>query len=248
MRRTDRLFEILQLFRSGRLLLGRDIAERLEVSLRTVYRDIETLVASGVPIEGERGVGYVLREPIFLPPMTLTPEELRALHFGMEVVRQTGDTDLAHAAERLVDKIGAVLPSDRRALRPLQGLAVYASVASAPCDRLGALRRAIADRRVVEIGYRGPDGALTERRIRPLQTEYWGRVWTCPAWCELRDGFRVFRVDRIEVYAETGDTFALDSGRTYADYLATLRFDKACDDERTRALNSRPLTVNVESR
>jgi predicted DNA-binding transcriptional regulator YafY len=222
MRRTDRLFEILQLFRGGRLLLGRDIAERLEVSLRTVYRDIETLVASGVPIEGERGVGYVLREPVFLPPMTLTPEELRALHLGVEVVRQTGDAELAGAAERLVGKIAAVLPSDRRALRPLQDLAVYASIAAAPCEQLGLLRRAVAERRVVEIGYRGPDGALTERRIRPLQTEYWGRVWTCPAWCELRNAFRVFRVDRVEACAETGDTFALEPGRTYADYLATL--------------------------
>jgi predicted DNA-binding transcriptional regulator YafY len=223
MRRTDRLFEILQLFRGGRLLLGRDIADRLEVSLRTVYRDIETLVASGIPIEGERGVGYVLREPIFLPPMTLTSEELRALHLGVEVVRQTGDAELAGAAERLVGKIAAVLPSDRRALRPLQDLAVYASIAAVPREQLGALRRAVAERRVVEIGYRSADGALTERRIRPLQTEYWGRVWTCPAWCELRDAFRVFRVDRVEACAETGDTFALEPGRTYADYLATLQ-------------------------
>jgi predicted DNA-binding transcriptional regulator YafY len=223
MRRTDRLFEILQLFRGGRLLLGRDIADRLEVSLRTVYRDIETLVASGIPIEGERGVGYVLREPIFLPPMTLTSEELRALHLGVEVVRQTGDAELAGAAERLVGKIAAVLPSDRRALRPLQDLAVYASIAAVPCEQLVALRRAVAERRVVEIGYRSADGALTVRRIRPLQTEYWGRVWTCPAWCELRDAFRVFRVDRVEACAETGDTFALEPGRTYADYLATLQ-------------------------
>jgi predicted DNA-binding transcriptional regulator YafY len=222
MRRTDRLFEILQLFRSGRLLLGRDIAERLEVLLRTVYRDIETLVASGIPIEGERGVGYVLREPVFLLPMTLTPEELRPLYLGVEVVRQTGDAELAGAAERLVGKIAGVLLSDRRTLRPLQDLAVYASVAAAPCEQLGELRRAVAERRVVEIGYRGPDGPLTERRIHPLQTEYWGRVWTCPAWCELRGAFRVFRVDRVEACTETGDTSALEPGGTYADYLATL--------------------------
>lgn len=226
MRRTDRLFEILQLFRGGRLLLGRDIAERLEVSLRTVYRDIDTLVASGVPIEGERGVGYILREPIFLPPVTLTPEELRALHLGVEIVRQTGDAELAAAAERLVGKVAAVLPSDRRALRPLQDLAVYASLAAAPCPQLGALRCAVAERHVVEIAYRGPDGSLTERRVRPLQTEYWGRVWTCPAWCELRGAFRVFRVDRVEACVETGDVFALEPGRTYADYLASLRLDE----------------------
>lgn len=222
MRRTDRLFEILQLFRGGRLLLGRDIAERLEVSLRTVYRDIETLVASGIPIEGERGVGYVLREPIFLPPMTLTPEELRALHLGVEVVRQMGDAELASAAERLVGKIEAVLPTERRTLRPLRDVAVYASIAAKPRDQLGTLRRAIADRCIVDIRYRGPDGALSERRIRPLQTEYWGHVWTCPAWCELREAFRVFRVDRIETCVVTSDTFVHEPGRTYTDYLATL--------------------------
>lgn len=228
MRRTDRLFEILQLFRSGRLLIGRDIAERLEVSLRTVYRDIETLVASGVPIDGERGVGYVLREPIFLPPMTLTPEELRALHLGVEIVRQTGDAELAAAAERLTGKITAVLPSDRRALRPLRDVAVYSSIAAKPCEQLGPLRRAVAERRIIQIRYRGPEGALTQRRIWPLQNEYWGHVWTCPAWCELRNAFRVFRVDRVEACVDTGDAFALEPGRTYVDYLASLRFG---DDE-----------------
>ncbi len=225
MRRTDRLFEILQLFRGGRLLLGRDIAERLEVSLRTVYRDIETLVASGVPIEGERGVGYVLREPIFLPPLTLTAEELRALHLGAEIVRQTADAALAASAERLLGKIAVVLPSDRQALRPLQDLAVYASLATAPCEQLSTLRLAVAERRVVEIGYRNPAGSLTKRRIRPLQTEYWGRVWTCPAWCELRSAFRVFRVDRIENCADTGEVFMIEPGQSYADYLATLNLD-----------------------
>jgi predicted DNA-binding transcriptional regulator YafY len=167
MRRTDRLFEIVQLFRSGRLLLGRDIADQLEVSLRTVYRDIETLVASGVPIEGERGVGYLLREPIFLPPMTLTFEELRALHLGIEIVRQTGDAELVVAAERVVTKICAALPPDRKALRPLQELAVYASIAAKSCEHLGALRRAVTARQVVLINYRSPDQAagLDVRRL-----------------------------------------------------------------------------------
>ncbi|MFO0284460.1 MAG: helix-turn-helix transcriptional regulator, partial [Acidobacteriota bacterium] len=180
---------------------------------------------SGIPIDGERGVGYVLREPIFLPPMTLTPEELRALHLGVEVVRQTGDAELATAAERLVGKIAAVLPSDRRALRPLQGLAVYASIAAAPCEQLCVLRRAVAERQVVLIRYCNPEGVSTERRIRPLQTEYWGRVWTCPAWCELREAFRVFRVDRIKACTDTGDVFAHEAGRTYADYIASLSFE-----------------------
>ncbi len=227
MRRTDRLFEILQLFRRGRVVLARDIAERMGVSLRTVYRDIDTLIASGMPIEGERGVGYVAREPIFLPPMTLTLEELRALHLGVEVVRQTGDAELAQAAEKLLGKVTAVLPSDKRALQPLQDLAVYASVAAAPREQLGVLRRAIAARRVLAIIYRSPEGVESRRRIWPLQTEYWGRVWTCPAWCELREAFRVFRVDRITECVDTGDVFEKRPGRTYADYLASLRLDSS---------------------
>ena len=102
MRRTDRLFEIIQIISDGRLHLAREIAETLEVSVRTIYRDIETLVASGVPVEGERGVGYLLREPIHLPPLTLTAEELEALHFGMAVAKQSAEPALQKAAASLL--------------------------------------------------------------------------------------------------------------------------------------------------
>ena len=224
MRRTDRLFEILQLFRGGRLLLGREIAERLEVSLRTVYRDIETLIASGIPIEGERGVGYILREPIFLPPLTLTPVELKALHLGMEIVRQTGDDELARAAGGLLEKVDAVLPSDRRRRSHLPDISVHAAEAAAAREHLAAMRRSVARRRVVEITYDSLRGKETRRRIRPLRTEYWGRVWTCTAWCEARRAFRVFRVDRIRDCRVTADRFGEEEGKTYADYLAQLTF------------------------
>lgn len=226
MRRTDRLFEILQLFRSGRLLLGRDIAERLEVSVRTVYRDIETLVASGIPIEGERGVGYLLREPVFLPPLTLTPEELRALHMGVEVVRQVSDPALARAAEGLLGKIAAVLPAGREAQSAEGNVAVYtalhAAAAAAAGRQLGAMRRAVHDRQVLDIVYQRLDGTRSCRRVRPLQVEYWGHVWTCLAWCEQRDAFRLFRIDRIEACAPTGERFAREAGKTYPDYLAAV--------------------------
>lgn len=226
MRRTDRLFEILQLFRSGRLLLGRDIAERLEVSVRTVYRDIETLVASGIPIEGERGVGFLLREPIFLPPLTLSPEELRALHMGVEVVRQVTDPALARAAEGLLGKIAAVLPAGRLAEAAGGHVAVYAALhaaAAAAAGRyLGALRRAVADKQVLDIDYQRLDGTSSHRRIRPLQVEYWGHVWTCLAWCEQRDAFRLFRIDRISACTPTGESFLPEAGKSYADYLATI--------------------------
>ncbi len=219
MRRTDRLFEIIQLFRGGRLLLGRDIAARLEVSLRTIYRDIETLVASGVPIEGERGVGYILRAPIFLPPLTLTHVELEALHLGMQIVRGSKDADLAEAATQLLLKIDAVLPDTSRVTNHLTGLSVYGFADSGPLIFLGAIRHAISTRMTLSIAYTRLDGTETSRTIRPLHVEYWGNAWTCTAWCNTRDDFRVFRIDRISDCKETGDIFSLTAGKTYADYL-----------------------------
>jgi predicted DNA-binding transcriptional regulator YafY len=218
MRRTDRLFEILRLFGSGRLWVGRDLAERLGVSLRTVYRDIDTLVASGVPIAGERGVGYLLREPIYLPPLALTGEEFQALLLGAEVVRQAGDAAAAAAAGRLLEKVRAASPSGLRDA-PLDDVAVLAWRVAPPTPHLGALRRAAAKRRVVEIEYRSLAGDHTTRRVRPLKLAYWGRVWTCPAWCELRGGFRTFRVDLVEACEETGESFGDEAGLTYADFL-----------------------------
>jgi len=221
MRRTDRLFEILQLFRSRKLLLGREIADKLEVSVRTIYRDIDTLVASGIPIEGERGVGYILREPIFLPPLALTPEELQALNLG-----QTGDAELSGAADSLLVKLNAVAPGAKRGKDPLRDISVYASEVVAPTRFLLDVRRAIAERRVIEIDYETGEGHRSTRRIRPLQTEYWGKVWTCPAWCELKEAFRAFRVDRITSLTFRDDQFSLEPGTTYRDYLAQVPIEE----------------------
>jgi len=227
MRRTDRLFEIMQLFRGGRLLLGRDIATKLEVSLRTIYRDIETLISSGVPIEGERGVGYILREPIFLPPLTLTTTELEALHLGMGVVRQTADAELSNAAERLLNKVDAVLPSDRKGRAHLKHISIYATETPPTLDHLATIRKAIAKRHILHLTYESLAGDITDRHIWPLQTEYWGRVWTCTAWCEARQAFRVFRIDRIKACRKTDQHFEQSNGKTYTDYLAQLTFQKS---------------------
>lgn len=227
MRRTDRLFEIIQLFRGGHLILGRDIAAKLEVSLRTIYRDIDTLIASGVPIEGERGVGYILREPIFLPPLTLTTTELEALHLGMEVVRQTADAELANAAERLVNKVNAVLPSDRKGQPHLKHISIYATQTPPMLDYLAMIRAAIAERRVLQLSYTSLAENTTNRRIWPLQAEYWGQVWTCTAWCEARQDFRAFRIDRIKTCHKTSDYYRNEPGKTYADYLTQFTSDGA---------------------
>jgi len=219
LRRADRLFALLQLLRGGRLRTGRQLAAELGVALRTVYRDIDALALGGVPVRGERGVGYVLGGPHFLPPLNLTDDEAAALRLGAEMVAAHADPHLARAARELVVKIEAVLPARRR-LPP--GPPALSAFAAAVRHRgpLGSLRGAIETRRKLEIGYRDADGQASERTVWPLGLEFWGQAWTCAAWCELRGDFRTFRVDRIESCALSGTGFAAVPGRTLADYIA----------------------------
>ncbi|AZV77620.1 YafY family transcriptional regulator [Parasedimentitalea marina] len=219
MRRTDRLFDIIQILRDGKLHRAKDIADRLEVSVRTIYRDMDTLVASGVPVEGERGVGYMVREAITLPPLTLTSEELEALNLGMAIVAEAADDDLKKAAQSLADKIDAVLPTSTVAEADAWKFAVYPFAdATRGFIHMPTLRSAIKSRQKLHLDYRRIDGVLTARTIRPLNMEYWGRVWTLTAWCETRDDFRVFRVDLIEAAIALPELFADEPGKRLADY------------------------------
>jgi predicted DNA-binding transcriptional regulator YafY len=218
MRRTDRLFELIQILRDGRLHTARDMAERLEVSTRTLWRDMATLIASGLPVEGERGVGYILREPVTLPPLTLTPDEVQALTLGLQLVTRGADPSLSHAAESLRGKIAAVLPA-----RLMDGVGEDTWVfpgeeALAAARHLPTLRRAIRLRERVVIAYVDGSGIATERPVRPLLLEFWGRVWTLASWCEAREGFRSFRVDRIEALRPTGETYPEEPGTTLTDW------------------------------
>jgi len=218
MRRTDRLFEIIQSFRGGRLVRGKALAEKLGVSLRTIYRDIDTLMASGIPIKGERGVGYMLDGPIFLPPLALDKGELEALHLGMEMVSQLPDSTLNQNAARLLEKVNAGLPRHLKGRVHLQNMSVFLKAATPSPERLAQVRKAIAQQNTLEITYIAASGAVSQRVIRPLQAEYWGRVWTCTAWCELRDGFRSFRLDRMRTCKKLG-VFEHENGKRYDDYL-----------------------------
>lgn len=218
MRRTDRLFELIQILRDGRLHTARDMAERLEVSVRTLWREMATLIASGLPVEGERGVGYILREPVTLPPLTLTPDEVQALSLGLQLVTSGADPSLAHAADSLRAKISAVLPA-----RLMEGVGQDTWVfpgdeALAAARHLHALRRAIRLRERVVIDYIDGSGNPSERPVRPLLLEFWGRVWTLATWCETRQGFRSFRVDRIAGLHLTGETFPDEPGTTVTDW------------------------------
>ncbi|MCE8516608.1 YafY family transcriptional regulator [Ruegeria pomeroyi] len=219
MRRTDRLFDIIQILRDGKLHRARDIAARLEVSVRTIYRDMDTLAASGIPVEGERGVGYMVREQITLPPLNLTPEELEALNLGMAIVAEAADPELKAAAQRLAEKIDAVLPTQTVAEADAWKFAVYPFAdAARGLAHMAPIRAAIKARQKLRLLYRRIDGELTERTIRPLHMEYWGRVWTLTAWCELRAGFRVFRIDLIETLSPLPELFRDEPGKTLADY------------------------------
>ncbi|MBO9444861.1 YafY family protein [Ruegeria sp. R14_0] len=219
MRRTDRLFDIIQILRDGKLHRAQDIADRLEVSVRTIYRDMDTLVASGVPVEGERGVGYMVREQITLPPLNLTPAELEALNLGMAIVAEAADPDLKAAAESLADKIDAVLPTQVVAEADSWKFAVYPFAdAARGLAHMAPIRAAIKSRQKLRLSYRRIDGVMTDRIIRPLHMEYWGRVWTLTAWCELRQGFRVFRIDLIETVSPLPEVFADEPGKRLSDY------------------------------
>ena len=220
LRRTDRLFELIQILRDGRLHRGTDMAQRLGVSLRTLYRDMDTLIASGVPIEGERGLGYMMTAPITLPPLNLSLTELEALHLGLAVVSKAADEELQAAAASLSAKVDAVLPEDRAAPAQGWGFAVYPfAEAARGFVHMAPLRAAIRSRRKVEITYKSTESVDTSRTIRPLQMEYWGRVWTLTSWCELRNDFRVFRVDRIQTLDVSFDTFTEEPGKSLGDYL-----------------------------
>lgn len=220
-KRTDRLFDLIQILRDGRLHRAEDLAQKLGVSIRTIYRDMDTLVASGVPIAGERGLGYMATAAITLPPLNLSLTELEALHLGMAIVGEAADDELRRAAASLSAKIDAVLPEDRRTPPSAWGFAVYPFADAAKgFQHMPAIRAALRARQKLLVSYRKDDGAQSQRVIRPLQLDYWGRVWTVTAWCELRNGFRVFRVDRIETLRVLPQLFVDEAGKTLADYMA----------------------------
>jgi len=218
MRRADRLFGIVQYLRGGRLTTARALAERLEVSERTIYRDIADLQASGVPVDGEAGVGYVMAEGYDLPPLMFTSDEIGALVAGARFVKAFGGADMARAAEEALVKIGAVLPDAAR--RRAQSVEVHAIGIGMDDDlraRLDQIQQAVDDRMRLDLGYCDRDGTGTRRLVRPLGLWFWGKVWTVVAWCELRGDFRMFRIDRI-LQAEAAGVFRPEKGRGLADF------------------------------
>lgn len=221
MRRADRLFEIVQYMRGGRLLTAQALADKLEVSKRTIYRDLRDLQSCGVPIEGEAGVGYVLSSDYHVPPLTFTPNELAALMLGARMTKAWGGAELAQAAEEALIKIEAVIPSERRdQMANMQMYAIAFPFESQNREMLDRLRFAASSRHYLHLVYESLKGEKTKRCVRPLGLYFWGRTWTLLSWCELRGDFRSFRVDHISDIEIEEATFPREKGRELLDFVA----------------------------
>lgn len=223
MRRADRLFQIVQLIRGRRLTTAAHLAQRLEVSERTIYRDIADLQHQGVPIEGEAGVGYRLGAGFDLPPLMFSHDEARALVASVRMAQVWQDPALAQAAEVALGKILSVLPTAARVAA--QSMAIYAppiGLDPAVQVTLQTLREAVQARRKLRVDYRDASDQLSRRILRPLGCFYWGKVWTLAAWCEARHDFRNFRldrIDRVQLAEGAGGQFRDEPGKSLADYL-----------------------------
>ena len=228
MRRADRLFQIVQLLRGGRLVTAAQLAEKLEVTPRTIYRDVADLMSTGVPIEGEAGVGYIMRDGYDLPPLMFTEAEIVALVAGARMMQVWGGAAMAEGATEAIVKIEAVLPERLRQRVNAVGVNAHDMHDLSPEVRqlIDRIERASYEKRRLTIPYRDESGSATTRTVRPLGLWYWGKVWTMVCWCELRAGFRMFRIDRIAEISE-GERFKDEAGKTLRDFYAS-------DDRRPR--------------
>jgi predicted DNA-binding transcriptional regulator YafY len=215
MRKASRLFEIIQILRLARKpVTAAEIAARLEVTVRSIYRDIGALQAMRVPVEGERGIGYILRPGFDLPPLMFSIEETEAVVLALALLERTGDHELRAAALRVGDKIAAAVPPPLRQTLSARALHAWGSVPRAPEGiDLATVRRAIRDEEMLEIDYRDEYARATERRIRPIALIYYSETANIVAWCDMRSAIRNFRADRVEACETTGAFFRGDGDR-----------------------------------
>lgn len=207
MSRAQRLLDLIQIFRRHRrAVAGAVLAEELGVSLRTLYRDVESLKGQGAHIDGEAGVGYVLRPGFMLPPLMFSEEEVEALVLGSRWVSERADGPLGRAARNVLAKIGAVLPADLKDSIEASGLLIGPGEPIAAGDaELAAIRQAIRSERKLQIAYADEQGNTSNRTVWPFALAFYDRVRVVVAWCELRDGYRHFRTDRITALETTPD-------------------------------------------
>jgi predicted DNA-binding transcriptional regulator YafY len=206
MSRSERLLDLIQTLRRHRQpVSGQRLAEENGISLRTLYRDIATLQAQGADIEGEPGLGYILKPGFMLPPLMFSEDEIEALVLGARWVAARTDDELGRAAHNLLAKIAAVLPDDLKPRIDATSLMVAPAPPVEPANiDLAVIRKAIRNEHMLDITYFDATGAITTRRIWPFMLGFFERVRVVAAWCTLRDGNRHFRTDRIMTLEATG--------------------------------------------
>jgi len=221
MRRADRLFRIVEFLKARKqAVTGEVLADELEVSVRTIYRDIADLSGSGVPIIGEAGVGYLLDKHYVLRPLMFDVDELDALMLGVQMVESWGDKELVKSARKAIDKISTMLPDKLK--QEMMGGVIFSmpSKEKIPINiDFSGLRKAIRARHFVAFSYVAEDKKPSERRIRPLCLSFFGPVWLVTGWCELRQDFRNFRLDRMDNLQITGDVFSEEKGKRLRDFM-----------------------------
>ena len=223
MYKAERLFQLAVLLRRSRTITARELARELGVSERTIYRDVQSLMLSGVPVEGEAGVGYILRRDFDLPPLKFTNEEAQALLLGARMVQAWGDPSLERAARGVLDKVRAV--SDRSLLDDLDSQLMQVPgfhICPSLREKMGLVRTGIVQRRKLQFNYTRADGQSALRTVRPLGLFFWGNTWSFAAWCELRTAFRNFRVDRMEAVVVMDKIFVTEPGKTLEAYISSI--------------------------
>lgn len=221
LRRADRLFRMVNLMQRKRgPITAKAIAEELEVSVRTVYRDVADLMASGVPLEGEAGIGYQMAPDFTLPPMMLNDAEVEAAVFGLAVAEEWGDPAMAIAARSLRDKINASLPQRLREVLAHTRIVAPADKRVPPIAVDQAdIRRCIRSRNVIEIQYTDMNGTASKRSVWPLGLVFFGKVWMLACWCENKNDNRFFRLDRIKQLQPLQRRFPLREGQKFENLM-----------------------------
>ncbi|MFI3903590.1 helix-turn-helix transcriptional regulator [Ochrobactrum sp. S1502_03] len=224
--KTLRLFSLLDRLRCASGPVSAEaLAQMMEVSPRTIYRDMATLQAMGAPVRGESGLGYQLEKGYFLPPLHFDADELEAIMLGVRLVMARGDGDLGVAAQRVSGKISSTMQAgagDRYRNLPLRAVSKMTEENSKANLYLSFLRRAVRDRVVVTLHYLDLREKVSERTIKPVGLTMFDAVWLLTAWCESRNDFRNFRLDRIISVETTGQVFRHQKGQRFEDYLLML--------------------------
>jgi len=221
MSKSDRLFQLTNLLRAYQPVTAKQLAEKMMLSERTIYRYIDDLSVSGIPVYGEPGLGYRLTEGFELPPLHLTALELEALVLGVNLVTTRTGENLSQAAHSLLSKIEASLPLDHELQKENQtvALAPYSFYDEKIRKKWDLVHLAIKDKTQLQLYYLSLDNQESDRAIYPLGLFYWGGVWTLGAWCFLRKAYRNFRVDRIEDIAVSSEILAVPAHVSLSDYI-----------------------------